>query len=424
MQSASDHRPPVKAITVLVVDDEEFFHAFLADNVLKGQEYRVLHAYTGVDCIEILERERVDVVVLDLNLPDGDGFRVLDDMREQGDRAVIIVVTAYANPPSTMRALAAGAWRVLDKGYEDYRSLPEMIAEGIEARARQARRAISVAGSKGGRGLRLLPPSPESSVPTLPRASAFHDLQRLERSHSLAMRSFLGLVRAEAARSRPVLLLGEPGSDRELMAQHLHAGSMRGHAPFVATVARPGQGLASALGPASAESLLATAASGTLFIDQIQHLDDEWQHLILDILSRASGGVGVSKRRLAPVSMQPRIVVGSTVPVDSASAWSALDARLRQAWGGAQLVIPPLRERREDLVSEFEHLLAHTAAMQGVAPPRVTPELAAALPCYEFPHNEQELRAMAVLACARKPGAGLEPHDILPAELIARQQQG
>ncbi len=138
--TTSHHAPPVNEVTVLVVDDEEAFHDLLADAILAGHGYHVLHAYSGGQCVELLAQHRVDVVVLDLNLPDGNGFRVLEDMREERDRAVPIVVSAYADPKSIQRAHDAGAWMVLDKRFEDYRWLPRYITQAIEQRKRQAQR--------------------------------------------------------------------------------------------------------------------------------------------------------------------------------------------------------------------------------------------------------------------------------------------
>lgn len=399
-------------VTVLVVEDDESFHDILANAVLAGHGYLVLHAYSGGECIEMLAQHSVDVVLLDLNLPDGNGFRVLQDMREQGDRATTIVLSAFLDPQSVHRAMAAGAWTVIDKRFEDYRLLPQLIAQALEERAQKERCAVAGGGE---RGLELdggLPAHAPYARHRL-RTSEMDAFARLERSGSLIMHRLMQQARAAAERSSPVIIRGEPGSDRELLARYVHARSRRALGAFVASQALPGGGLASTAGGIAADRLLAAAGTGTLFIDQVHLLGQEWQSQLLSVIDRAAETLLASGRVAAPVSMTARLVVASTAAVDD-PCWSALDPRLRETWSAAQLVIPPLRERLSDVAGKLEPLLADTAAAMGVPPPRVTPEVVAALMQYPFPGNEQELRAMAMLACARKPGAPLEPHDLVP----------
>lgn len=413
--TTSHHAPPVDEVTVLVVDDEEAFHDLLADAILAGHGYHVLHAYSGGQCVELLAQHRVDVVVLDLNLPDGNGFRVLEDMREERDRAVPIVVSAYADPKSIQRAHDAGAWMVLDKRFEDYRWLPRYITQAIEQRKRQAARKARRRNQQGqGQGSA----KPESLEPgqRLLRAAELDAFDRLERSASLPMRSLLRQLRSAAEQPAPVFIQGEPGSDRELLARYLHACSKRSHAPFVSAVAIPGRGLASGLGPASPESLLATAAKGTLFIDQIHQLDPEWQHLLLEVLTETGHAPGASAEEPTPLVGGARIVAASSTPFGIGPAWGELHTRIHESLGGLQLVIPPLRDRLTDLASELEFCLEHTAATLGVEAPRASAALITALSRYSFPGNEAELRAMAVLACVRKPGARLGPRDMMPGD--------
>ena len=417
--TTSHHAPPVDEVTVLVVDDEEAFHDLLADAILAGHGYHVLHAYSGGQCVELLAQHRVDVVVLDLNLPDGNGFRVLEDMREERDRAVPIVVSAYADPKSIQRAHDAGAWMVLDKRFEDYRWLPRYITQAIEQRKRQAlrkarRRTQNGQGQEPGSNGK-----PEGMEPgqRLLRAAELDAFDRLERSASLPMRSLLRQLRSAAEQPAPVFIQGEPGSDRELLARYLHACSKRSHAPFVSAVAIPGRGLASGLGPASPESLLATAAKGTLFIDQIHQLDPEWQHLLLEVLTETGHAPGASAEEPVPMG-GARIVAASSAPFGNDAVWGSLHTRIYESLSGLQLVIPPLRERLTDLANELEFLLEHTAATLGVEAPRASAALITALSRYSFPGNEHELRAMAVLACVRKPGARLGPRDMLPGDVL------
>jgi DNA-binding NtrC family response regulator len=419
MSSTNHSAPPASQVTVLIVDDDRTFHVILEESVLAVHGYHLLHAYAGWQCIELLAQESVDVVLLDLDLPDGNGFRVLEDMRQQGDRAIVIVVSAYLHPQSRERAREAGVWEVLDKRFEDYRQLPQLIARALAERAKSPRgpgRRRVPQHQRSGMELPIRESHPDHGL----RASALHPFTRLKRSASMTMQRLLHQARAAGAeRSAPVLIRGEPGSERELVARYIHAHGKHSHASFVATLAAPGGGLTSAFGPASPESLF-VAGSGTIFIDQVHHLDRTWQDLLLAFLDGANEIPAANARPAAPASMSARIVVASSEAVDS-GAWLALDARLRDTWGEAQLVIPPLRERAADVADELAFLLAEAAITLGVEPPRFTPEVGDALARYQFPGNEQELRSMAMLACIRKPGAWLELVDLLPGHMPAGQ---
>jgi DNA-binding NtrC family response regulator len=422
MMSSNHSAPSGNEVTVLVVDDDEYFQFVMTDSVLAGHGYHVLQAYNGWQCIEALAHQTVDVVVLDLNLPEGNGFRVLEDMRQQGDRAVTIVVSAYLDSQSRQRAFAAGAWEVVDKRFEDYWRLPQIIGKAMAERADRGRSVTSRRRTRGSLPARLELPAHEPYPGREMRTPERHAFGWLERSANLLMIRLTANARAAAARSAPVLIRGEPGSDRELLARYVHTHSKQSYGPFVTTGAMPGGALATPLGLTSADGLFSAARGGTLFIDQVHQLERDWQELLLGFLDRAAENMVGGINAPGPAPLAARLVVASTAAVDDRH-WSALDTRLREAWSGSQLVIPPLRERPADVAGELEHLLIDTAARQGVLPPRSTPELAAALSRYQFPGNELELRAMVMLACSRKPGARLELHDLLPAEAMPRPRE-
>lgn len=422
MNSTNHSAPSGNEVTVLVVDDDETFHFVLTNSVLAGHGYHVLQAFAGWECIEKLALQTVDVVVLDLNLPDGNGFRVLEDMKQQGDRAVTIVVSAYLDSQTRQRAYAAGAWEVVDKRFEDYWRLPQLINKAMKERAQEVRGPASRRRTLTWQRAGVEPATREPYPGRELRAPERRAFAWLERSSSLLMIRLTAKVRAAAARLATALIRGEPGSDRELVARYLHAHSKQSYGAFVATMAMPGGALATTLGPASADSLFTAARDGTLYIDQVHLLDRDWQALLLGLLDRAAENPAAGIPVSGPAPMTVRVVVATTAAVDD-RCWSSLDPRLREAWSGTQLTVPPLRERPADVAAELEHLLVDTAATLGMEPPRPTPELAAALSRYPFPGNEQELRAMVLLACTRRPGARLSLHDLLPPEAMPPAEQ-
>lgn len=187
MKSTNHSAPPGNEVTVLVVDDDKMFLSVMTDSVLAGCGYRVLQALAGWQCIETLAQQRVDVVVLDLNLPDGNGFRVLEDIRQQGDQVVTIVVSAYLDPKNRQRAYSAGAWEVVDKGYEDYWRLPQLITKAMEERATRDRLPTSSRHTRSWRrpGLESPPRAPYTGREL--RAPERHAFSWLERSANLLM---------------------------------------------------------------------------------------------------------------------------------------------------------------------------------------------------------------------------------------------
>lgn len=381
-------------ITVLIVDDDEAFHRFITPFL---SEFRLLRAHNGWECVELMARTRVDVVLLDLNLPDAVGLRVLENMRDEGDEAAVIVVSGYADRESVRRANAWGARVVLDKTYENCRRLPWHIREALAGAADQGRRWD-------------------------PHREHHQAFARMEQSTSMDMQRLVRAAREVARSAAPVLVQGEPGSDRQLVARYIHACAGNGAGPFVAAVAMPGADFAASLfGPTSwNDSIMAAADGGCLFLDQVHELDQEAQRRLLRLIARDAAAHGRKDpgedATAAEHSMQVRLIAGTAADIDRAVHDGGFAPALRAALGGTRLRIPPLRERQMDLAADLAALVARTAATMGVAPPRYDDDVLAALLHYPFPGNEQELRAMVASACARKPGQRLVIRDLLPGD--------
>ena len=383
-------------ITVLIVDDDEAFHRFVTPFL---SEFQLLRAHNGWECVELMARARVDVVLLDLNLPDAVGLRVLENMRAEGDEAAVIVVSGYADKESVRRASAWGARVVLDKTYENCRRLPRHIHEALAGAADQGRRWD-------------------------PHREHHQAFARLEQSSSMDMQRLVRAAREAARTATPVLIEGEPGSDRHLVARYIHACAGSAAGPFVAAVAVPGADFAASLfGPMTSwdDSIMAAADGGVLFLDQVHELDADAQRRLLRLITRDTAAQGPGDHgedatgAERPVQ-QVRIVAGTAGDLERAVQGGAFAPALRASLGCTRLRIPPLRERQMDLAADLPALVARAAASMGVAPPGYGDDVLAALLRYSFPGNEQELRAMIESACARKPGQRLAIRDLLPGD--------
>ncbi|ACY18372.1 response regulator [Haliangium ochraceum] len=408
-----EHRtPPRGFVTALVVDDDESFHDALANVAFASRDYTVMRAYTGGQCIEALEQHHIDIVILDLNLPDGDGFRVLEEIQNNGDDVLVIVLSAYVDRRNHDRARQAGAVQVLGKCYEQYKALPSIIEHHLELRRRQSRTRAAGDFRRLASGSQTPSATPTGAIADA-SAAAFEGLAC---SESVSMRRVLHSLRSAAARATPVIVQSEAGGDRALFARYLHACGPHAHTRFATATHANAMSFARALMHEDAGEiddserarLLEAAASGTLFIDFADQLDE-------DTGVRLCAYFAADERpadACFPTLSSPRLVLARVQPRGAELApWNEL-VRMSQS-GAIELVqVPPLRERRLDIAAEFARHLASSARALGVAAPRSSPEVDARLSRYEFPGNEAELAALATLLCLRHPGAQLEPAQL------------
>ncbi|WP_428261162.1 sigma-54-dependent transcriptional regulator [Haliangium sp.] len=400
---------------VLVVDDEDGFHGIIKP-LLEQHGFRVLQAYTGWECIEHLAEQQIDAVVLDLNLPDDNGFAVLENIRTEGDDAVVIVVSAYADPHSTERALNGGARMVMAKRFEEYIRLPEHLSRVMAQRRASRARMVAGAAPETGRGqwdATVATAADAVPIPLDPEVCSDR-FARMEQSSNLDMRRLIHAARAMASLPTPALIEGAIGSDRELLARYLHH-VRGGHGPFIAMPAAGSNGGAAALF-GGGHSALTAATGGFLFIDQVHTLDRAGQESLLELLEeqRRTRERPSDHGACTPTSLRAsvRVIAATTGRLDEVVRAGDFDVRLYERLATWRLHIPPLRHRLSELADEIEQLLEEIAETEGTEPPRLGPEACEALAQYGFPGNEKELRAMATLACVRKPGQVLGPDDI------------
>jgi DNA-binding NtrC family response regulator len=240
-------------------------------------------------------------------------------------------------------------------------------------------------------------------------------------ARSPVMRRALGLARAAARSDVPLLLSGEPGSGKELIARLVHAESPRAKGPFLAVRcdALPAKLVGSELfgdRPAGARDerpgALEDARGGTLYLDEVCALPlGEQRRLVAAIYERELRAVGE-----APRPLDVRVVMTSERELDAEVDGGRLHPDLRAALGGIELLLPPLRDRREDVLPLARVALSKVAARLGRRAPGLTPRAASRLLRHRWPGNVRELMNVmerAVLLCE---GARIDQAD-LPVEL-------
>jgi DNA-binding NtrC family response regulator len=351
---------------VLIVEDEPGLREGLVGAV-ETLGFRALPAAGLGEARRVLASEAIDCVLLDIRLRDGDGLELLRELRGGAHRDVpVIVATAYGDSERTIRAMRDGAFDYLTKPFD----LPALLSTvGRAVKQRTLAQA-------------LRPPVPEPPA----RGTLV--------GTSTAMLNIWKLIGRAAASETPVLITGETGTGKELVARAIHEYSSRSAEPFVAVnlAALPQTLLESELfghergaftgATARRSGRLEAAGTGTLFLDEIGDLDGALQTKLLRVLSDGSyERVGGDERLVS----RARIVSATHKPVRPGEPGYVLREDLYYRLAVIEIEVPPLRARRSDIPL----LVAH--ALMGTPARAVSEEAMAHLVSYRWPGNVREL---------------------------------
>ncbi len=378
---------------LLVVEDEPALLKLLVRE-LRADGREVLGAATGAAARQMLAESRPEVVLLDLGLPDENGLAVLEEAIRLDPACRIIVLTGRSDQHTVVEALKRGAM--------DYLVKPAKLADlaGMADKAfLEARRRRQAGGPTPGASAG----DAESRGPILGRSPAM-----------LAVFQMIGRL---APSEVPVLVTGETGTGKELVARSLHAYGLRPDGPFVAVncAAIPRDLLESELfghvkgafsgAVADRKGKFEEASGGTLFFDEIGELDPGLQaKLLRAVQEREIEPVGSSKARQVGV----RIVAATNADLGGAVEARQFRADLYHRLAGAEIALPPLRERTGDVTLLAEAFLAGGAG--------ITPEALAILAAHSWPGNVRELKLALERAVALARGAPIA-REHLPERL-------
>ncbi|RKH39762.1 sigma-54-dependent Fis family transcriptional regulator [Corallococcus interemptor] len=360
---------------ILVVDDHEEMGQMLKDP-LTDAGYRVDLSTGGADAIAQLRARVYDVVLCDLRMEDVDGLDVLAAARKHDPELPVLLMTAFGAVESAVEAMKRGAWHYLTKPFR----LDEVllhVGRALEARRlrsehRDLKRQVA---QRGGLGALL--------------------------GHSAPMRTLYELIDRVAASEAPVLIRGESGSGKELVARALHSEGPRDPAPFVAVncTALPHALLESELfghlkgafsgATTTRRGLFVEADGGTLFLDEIGDMPPELQAKLLRVLQdgevRAVGADGSRK-------VDVRILAATHQDLEARVKEGRFRADLFYRLNVVSLRVPPLRERTEDIPKLAEHFVAQARARNPRSPvTTLAPETIATLTRMPWPGNVREL---------------------------------
>src|SRR5690242_17827255 len=360
--------------TVLIVDDVPAMAEQYAYDLrrLAGMDVRV--ALSGDDALDVVASESVDCMILDLEMPGTDGFAVLRALKERGIDVPVIVYTGTGTFDRCVQAMRLGAYTFIDK------------ADPVERVAREVETAIERRA--------LL-----AEVNELRRYAAEDSALR---GSSPAMQKLKDAIARVAPIPSPVLIIGESGSGKELVARDIHRLSAGAKEPFIAinSAALPENLVESELfghergaftGAATLrKGAFEVAGRGTLFLDEIGELPLPAQAKLLRVLEeRQVTRVGGSR----PIPVPARVVAATNRNLDEEVDAGRFRRDLYFRLNVHVLRVPPLRDRLSDLPELTEHLVAATCARFGVRRKMLSAEVLELLTAYDWrKNNVRELR--------------------------------
>lgn len=394
----------VSAASILVVDDEPDLRT-LYELTLLRQGYRVETAATLQEARQQLQNLRFEVVITDMRLPDGFGMELLQDLREQQRRERCIVMTAYGSAENAVEALRCGAFDYLTKPV-DLKQFRSVVASAVQGSG----------GVPAPHGSQRPADAHHHAPPVLSGNTINTALDRLV-GDSEAMQNVKQRVLKVARGMAPVLVRGESGTGKELVAQALHASSQRASGPLVAVNcgAIPENLLeAEFFGARKGSYTGATqdrlgyfqaAQGGTLFLDEIGDLPLAMQSKLLRVIQeRSVRPLGCTQEETVDVRIVSATHRDLAADVQAGRFRQDLYYRLNVI----EIIIPPLRERRQDLPALCHALLARIAHESGLAVPVLTPAAQAAIASHPLTGNVRELENLLHRAVALSDGDGLD----------------
>jgi two-component system response regulator AtoC len=375
---------------VLIIDDEEFVRTVL-EETLAAEGCRVTTVPRGQAGLEALKADSYDCVITDLRMPGVDGRAVLRWVREHQPDVDVIVLTGHGEVAAAVEAMRAGAWDFLVK---------DIPFEGSQVKAAMAKLKTVRSLRRENLALRL--------------DAATRDTGHIIEGANPAWRKLMDTVRKLAPSNAPVLIQGETGSGKEVVARMLHALSLRSAKPFLAVNcgAISGHLLESELfghekgaftdATSAKAGLIAAAEGGTLFLDEIGEMAGPMQVSLLRVLDRGEyRQVGGTRTLQADV----RFVAASNRDLQRLVLAGRFRDDLLYRINTITLSVPALRERPEDIPALAEHFL-RVLRLPGTPERRFSTEAVAQLTAYPWPGNIRELRTVVErLLLLSQPGA-------------------
>ncbi len=388
----------VKVPSILIIDDEPLMRLSMVD-ALKELGYQVASAANGAEGRDCLTRGTFDIMITDLRLPGGDGLALLQACKQRSPKTEVIVITAHGSAETAIEAMKLGAYDYITKPFsmEELLLIVERVTKVLALRA-----------------------EPSERREPIDESFSFHGVV----SANPAMKKVIDTVRAVASSDVPVLLVGEAGTGKELLAHAIHRSSPRRDQALikVSCALLPGAEIEAEIfgrerepdehrtGSRQRRSRIELAHKGTLFLDEVMRVPLQVQARLLRTLSGGKGGrKGQSESLKADVRLicstehDPALAVQEGVLLSELHEWLAIRA----------IALPPLRERKEDILPIAGRLLQEKADRARKLFKRFSSSAESLLARYSFPGNVRELESVIDRAVLLgRPHDEVQPWDL------------
>lgn len=384
--------PRFKPKSVLIIEDEEMLRLTLGDH-LKDQGIEVFEADNGQRGLELYYKHKPALITLDLKMPLLNGHEVLSAIRQHDLDIPVIIISGQGQFNDVVQALKNGASDYLEKPIADLTLVDHAIAMASE---RIELRNSNISLSKA-----FLNPAPQNP-------EHFNNII----THSSKMLDIFRYCEAISSSPEPVLITGETGVGKELLAHAMHRAS-GSSGKFVAlnvaglddvsfsdTLFGHVRGAYTGADTIRA-GLIEKASNGTLFLDEIGDLDTQSQIKLLRVIQeREFYPLGSD----SPKPLRARILAATNIQLTDLKTSESFRRDLYFRLATHTITIPSLHDRPEDIQPLFKHFLYLAAKSYGREVPSYSREVLAALSDYEFPGNIRELRALVFDALGRSSG--------------------
>jgi len=393
-------------MNILIVDDEEVLQDVLTV-LLRKEGHNTLSAWSGEEALEILEREEIDLVLLDLMLPGMQGMQVLKEIRQRQPDQVVVVITAFSSIESAIEAMREGAFHYIPKPFKNEEVLLT-LRKGLEQRR--------------------LTSENRSLREQLRQRFGFDNII----GKSKPMQQVYDLIKLAAPSKSNILILGDSGTGKELVAKAIHHHSRRASGPFVTvnSGSMPADLLESNLfghvrgaftgAIASKKGLFELANLGSIFFDEIGNIPLDTQAKLLRVIQEKEfmrlGGVET-------IRVDVRIIAATNADLEASVQQGLFREDLFYRLNVIVVNLPPLRRRSEDIPLLAQHFLGHYARENEKALRDISPRAMEVLLDYHWPGNVRELENVVERAVVLSTGEVLDV-DLLPQSVRQPESVG
>lgn len=385
------------SLRVLIVDDEEIALKNL-EHIMKKEGYQVMGTQSGVNALKLLSEHEFDIVLTDLKMEKVDGMDILRHCRENYPDTEVIIITAYATLDSAVKSMKEGAYYYIAKPFklDEVRKIVREAGEKIKLK-------------RENRMLR----------------------ERLEKfkdeiiTQNIFVKKLLNTARQAAQTDCNILISGETGTGKGLLARYIHAHSRRANGPFLAINCGAfteelivnelfGHEKGAFTGATSGKKgLIEMASSGTLFLDEITEMSPSMQVKLLRVIQEREvlrlGGT-------TAINIDTRFIAATNRDIQEAVKKGEFRQDLYYRLNVISFTIPPLSERRDDISLLSQYFLKKYSALMNKNVNKISPRAMAILKSYDFPGNVRELENIIERGVALAQGDVIEVQH-LPEDL-------